>query len=84
MKLKQILNKFELTQKIITYVKDEGSNLQTCVRIINSIMSCTDLNMVKPFDGFYSRHALLKCEYATSSEKVFCGLHNALINICPN
>jgi hypothetical protein len=60
MKLKQIFNKFELTRKIMAYVKDEGSNLQTCVTIINSIMSCTNLNMVRPFDGFYYGHALLK------------------------
>jgi hypothetical protein len=60
MKLKQILNKFEFTQKIMTYVKDDDSNLQTCVTIFNSIMSCTDLNMVKLFDGFYYGHALLK------------------------
>jgi hypothetical protein len=60
MKLKQIFNKFELIQNIMAYVKDAGSNLQTCVIVLNLIMSCTNLNMVKPFDDFYYGHALLK------------------------
>lgn len=59
-KLKQILNKFEFTQKIVGYVKNEGSNLQTRVTTPNSIVSCINLNIVEPFDGFYYRHVLLK------------------------
>jgi hypothetical protein len=30
-KLKQILDKFSFAQKILAYVKDEDSNVQTCV-----------------------------------------------------
>ncbi len=31
-KLKQIFDKFLVTQKILAYIKDEGSNLQTCIQ----------------------------------------------------
>jgi hypothetical protein len=54
----KILDKFGLTQKIVAYIKDEGSNLQTCVTTFNSIMWCGDLDMVEPFDGSYFGHAL--------------------------
>jgi len=45
MKLKQILDKFSLTQNIVAYVKDEGFNLQTCAMAFNSIISCDGLGM---------------------------------------
>lgn len=42
-KLKQIFNKFGLTQKIMAYVKDEGSNLATCVQALKAIVSCVNI-----------------------------------------
>jgi hypothetical protein len=45
MKLKQILNKFSLTQNIVAYVKDDRFNLQTCAMAFNSIVSCDGLGM---------------------------------------
>ncbi len=83
-KLKQILNKFELTQKIMVYVKDEGSNLETCATIFSSIVSCIDLNMVKPFYGFYYGHALLK--YVNMSFQVIKVFHilHYINKICPS
>ncbi len=32
-KLQGILDRFSLTLKILTFVKDEGNNLQTCARV---------------------------------------------------
>ncbi len=44
----------------MTYVKDEGFNLQTCATTLNSNLSRGHLNMqVEPFDSFCSKHALV-------------------------
>ncbi len=59
-KLKQILDKFEATQKILAYVKDEGSNVATCVQTLKAIVSCVNLDTTEPFDGFCFGHMLLK------------------------
>jgi len=48
MKLKQILKKFGLTEKIMAYVKDEGSNLATCAQALKVVVSCVDLDKAKP------------------------------------
>ncbi len=75
-KLKQIFNKFEFTQKIMGYVKNQGSNLQTFATTPNSIVLCINLNIIEPFDGFYYRHELSRvCQYAISNDKAFHGLH---------
>jgi hypothetical protein len=46
-KLKQILDKFSFTQKILVYVKDEDSNLQTCVQAFKLVVSCGDFGIVE-------------------------------------
>jgi hypothetical protein len=41
-------------------------------------VSCHDLDIVKPFDGYCLGHALLKvCQYVISDDKVVRGLHYA-------
>ncbi len=42
---------FNLIQKILVYVKDKGSNLQTYAYARNSIVFCNALGMFEPFDG---------------------------------
>jgi hypothetical protein len=79
-KIKHILNKFGLTQKIMAYVKDEGSNLATYPQALKAIVSCVDLDTTEPFDGSCFGHALSKvCQYATFDEKVAHGLSYASI-----
>jgi hypothetical protein len=58
--LQQLSDQFFLTQKILAYVKDEGSNLQTYVSALTSIVSCANLAMIEPFDGSCFGHALSK------------------------
>ncbi len=60
MKLKQILDNFSLTQKIMAYVKNEGSNLQTCATTFNSIVSCHHLDMVEHAPSF---EGMLICHF---------------------
>jgi hypothetical protein len=55
----QLFNMFNLIQKIWVYVKDKGSNLQTCEYAVNSIISCDTLGMFEPFDGTCIIQALL-------------------------
>jgi hypothetical protein len=79
-KLQKLLNKCALINKIIAYVKDEGFNLQTCVIVLNFIVSCNSLGLLKPFDSLCFGHALSKvCQYATINEKVFANLNYASI-----
>jgi hypothetical protein len=78
-RLQQLLDKFSLTQKILAYVKDEGSNLQTYANVLNYVVSCVNLAMMEPFDGSCFGHALPKvCHYAIN-EKVAQGLSYASI-----
>jgi hypothetical protein len=60
MKFKQILNKFGFAQKILAYVKDEGSNLATCVQVLKVVVSCVDLDTTNPFDGYCFGYMLSK------------------------
>ncbi len=60
-KLKQILDKFSFTQKNLVYVKDENSNLQTCVQAFKLVVSCDDFGiiehlMVLVIDMHYQRY----------------------------
>jgi hypothetical protein len=59
-RLQQLLDKFSLTQKIFTYVKNEDFNLQICASALNFVVSCASLAMMEPFDGLCFGHALSK------------------------
>lgn len=59
-KLQQFLDNFFLVQKVVAYVKDEGSNLQTCTTILNLMVSYNMLGMFESFDGFHFGHVLSK------------------------
>jgi hypothetical protein len=55
---------------IFAFVKDQGSNLQTCASALTSIVSCNNLGLLEPFDGTCFGHALSKvCQYATKMQK---------------
>jgi hypothetical protein len=58
--LQKLLDMFALTNKTIAYVKDERYNLQTCENVLNFIVSCNNLGLLKPFDGFCFGHAFSK------------------------
>ncbi len=80
MKVKQILKKFGLTQKIMAYVKDESSNLATCAQALKAVVSCVNLDKAKPFDGHCFGHTLSRvCQYVIFDEKVGFGLLYASI-----
>jgi len=45
---------------ILVFVKDEGSNLQTCASALTFIISCNNLGVLEPFDGTRFGHSLSK------------------------
>jgi len=69
--VKVLLAKFNLTNKVIAYVKDEGINLNSFIIALTSIMSCELLQLLQPFVGFYFNHVMFKaCQYAMNETKV--------------
>jgi len=79
-KLWELLDRFSCIDNILAYVKDKGVNLQSCVTTFTFVLSCKTLNMLEPFHGFYSGHALFKVyQYVTKDEKVVQGLAIAFI-----
>ncbi len=80
-KLEELLDKFSLTQKILPFIKDERSNLQTCVNALTFIVSCNNLSLLEPFDGTCFRHALSKvCHFIIKNEKLSISLLSTFIN----
>jgi hypothetical protein len=62
--VKSFLAKYELTNKIITYVKDEGTNLNTFVVALTFVVSCATLQIAPPFIGTCFGHLMFKaCHY---------------------
>jgi len=66
-----LLKSFGLLDKIITYVKNEGSNKNTLTNVLKSKFSCSPLQLLTPFVGSCFGHAMLKeTRYAIDDAKV--------------
>jgi hypothetical protein len=73
--MKDLLEKFKLTSKILCFAKDEGTNLGTMVATLRCVLTCEALKLDVPFDGSYFGHAMSKvAQYATYDEKVAANL----------
>jgi hypothetical protein len=60
-----------LKRKIIVYVKDEGSNLNTISTTLKLIISCDVLGLGESFQSTCFGYAFCKvCQYATINAKV--------------
>jgi hypothetical protein len=69
--LTELLDKYGLKKKIITYVKTEGLNFNATNNALKSIVSFDYLDLDEKFQGIYFVHAFTKaCQYYTSNEKV--------------
>ncbi len=67
----KLLDSYALRRKIITYVKDEGSNLNTMSTTLKSIVSCDILGLEESFQGTCFGHAFSKaCRHAITKEKI--------------
>jgi hypothetical protein len=66
-----ILDAYSLRNKIITYVKDECSNLNTLTNVFKYVVKCEASCLEENFQGTYLCHVFFKaCQYATTNEKV--------------
>jgi hypothetical protein len=59
-KLRELIDKFSLTNKILAYVKVEGPSFQSCATTLSYVVLCGTLGMLEPFCGSSFRHALSK------------------------
>jgi hypothetical protein len=70
-KLTKLLDNYALRKTKITYVKDEGSNLNIMTTTLKSIVCCDMLGLEEIFQGICFGHAFSKvCQYVTIEEKV--------------
>jgi hypothetical protein len=70
-KLIELLDAYGLRNKIMAYVKDEGSNLNALTNVLKFVVNCETLGLKESFQGTYFDHAFSKaCQYATTYDKV--------------
>ncbi len=70
-----LLDEYDIKNKSITYVKDEGSNLNTMVNVFEFVVKCEVLGLEENFQGTCFEHVFSKaCQYANNNEKVCKGL----------
>ncbi len=72
---KNLINLFDaygLKNKVITYLKDEGSNLNTLTNCaLKPIDKCETLGLEENFQGTCFGHVFSKvCQYATTNDKI--------------
>jgi hypothetical protein len=73
--VKSLLDSFDLIDKVIAYVKDEGSNLNTLTSALTSIVSCSTFQLACPFVRSCFGHVMSKvARYAIDNTKVYAGL----------
>jgi hypothetical protein len=64
----ELLDQYDLRKKIITYVKDEGANLNAMTIILKSMVDCEVLGMEESFQGSCFGHLFYKtCQYGTTN-----------------
>jgi hypothetical protein len=62
--LTKLLDQYGLKNKINAYVKHEGSNLNTMIIALKSIVKCEILGLDESFQGSYFGHDFSKaCQY---------------------
>ena len=73
--VKMLLSDFHLIDKVISYVKGEGSNLKTLALALTSVVSCKPLALLQPYPGVYFGHIMSKaCQNFTDDTKVCIGI----------
>ncbi len=70
--LTKLLDQYGLRNKVITYIKDEGSNLYSMTTILKFVVKFEVFSLDENFQSSYFGHDLSKaCQYATTNE-IFC------------
>jgi len=58
--MKSLFTTYELTNKVIVYVKDEGTNLNMLAFALTNVVSCELLQLPSPFSGTFFGHVMSK------------------------
>jgi hypothetical protein len=58
--LQALFKKYKLTNKIICYMKDEGTNMFTMTNALKQIVNCEKLGILAPFESVWFWHAFSK------------------------
>jgi hypothetical protein len=61
LQLKDLFTRFDLCDKVITYVKDEGANLNILTNVLIRIVSYVPLMLPQPYAGNCFGHVMSKC-----------------------
>jgi hypothetical protein len=61
LQLKDLCTQFDLCNKVIAYVKDEGANLNTLTNVLTRIVSYVPLMLPQPYAGNCFGHVMSKC-----------------------
>jgi hypothetical protein len=78
--VKSLVVEFNLTNKIITYVKDEGINLNTLAVALTSVVSSDSLQLDTPYPRTCFAHVMSKaCQYAINHDQVSNGMHELIL-----
>ncbi len=67
----KLFDQYGLRNKIIAYVKGEGSNLNTMTITMKFVIKREVFGFNESFQGSYFSHVFSKaCQYATTNEKI--------------
>ncbi len=67
----EIFEKYNLKKKIIVYVKDEKSNLNTMIATLKTFISCDNLSLEESYQGTCFEHAFSKAYQYVIMDKKF-------------
>ncbi len=71
---------YELLDKVLTYVKDEGANLSTFTMALMNIVSYVPFMLSQPYATIFYGHDMSKCcQYATNDLKMCNGMREVSI-----
>jgi hypothetical protein len=73
--VKSLLATYQLTNKVITYVKEENTNLNMLAFALTSVVSCELLQLPSPFSGTCFGYAISNaCQHAINDIKLVVGM----------
>ncbi len=73
--MKFLLATYQLTNKVIIYVKDKGTNLNMLAFALTSVISCELLHLPSPFSGTCFGHVMSNaCQHAINDTKFGAGM----------
>ncbi len=72
-----MLDKSDLLHWVITFVKDESTNLFVMLAILHSLIDYEPLKILRVYEGTYFGHVMSKaCQCATNDDNIFVGLRS--------